>query len=86
MDDKLSVVNVCGGVLEVQPESITVLADTAIRGEDIEESKALEAKRLAELRLSKKLNDQDYTQALSELSRALSQLKAVELSRKGRVK
>ena len=86
LDDKLSVVNVCGGVLEVQPESITVLADTAIRGEDIEESKALEAKRLAEQRLSKKLNDQDYTQALSELSRALSQLKAVELSRKGRVK
>lgn len=80
------IVNVCGGVLEVQPHSVTVLADTAIRGEDIEESKALEAKRQAEEKLSHSSGDQDYNQALSELSRALSQIKAIELSRQGRVK
>ena len=45
------IVFVSGGVLEVQPKSVTILADTAMRGEDIEESKALEAKREAEARL-----------------------------------
>jgi F-type H+-transporting ATPase subunit epsilon len=83
---KHSVVNICGGVLEVQPASVTVLADTAIRVEDIDESRALEAKRQAEERLSKAVADHDFTQALSELSRALSQLQAVEISRKGRFK
>lgn len=86
LDNVTKIVNINGGVLEVQPASVTVLADTAIRGEDIEESKALEAKRQAEEKLTMATVDKDYTEALSELSRALSQLKAVELSRKGRVK
>jgi len=80
------IVFVSGGVLEVQPLSVTILADTAMRGEDIEESKALEAKREAEAMLANAASDKGYSQALSQLSRAISQLKAVELSRKGRVK
>ncbi len=85
--DKLTkIVNVNGGVVEVQPASVTVLADTAIRGEDIEESKALEAKRQAEEKLSMATADKDYTAALSELSKALSQLKAIELTQKVRLK
>jgi F-type H+-transporting ATPase subunit epsilon len=80
------IVFVSGGVLEVQPKSVTILADTAMRGEDIEESKALEAKREAEEILAKATPDKGYSQALSQLSRAISQLKAIELSRKGRIK
>ncbi len=83
LENQRKVVNIYGGVLEVQPESVTVLADTAIRGEDIDESLALEAKRQAEERLSRGPCDRDFTAALSELSRALSQLKAVELARNG---
>ena len=75
-------VNVYGGVLEVQPKSVTVLVDTAIRGEDIDESLALESKRQAEAKLAKGPKDQDYSAALAELSRALSKLQAVELTRK----
>ena len=75
-------VNVYGGVLEVQPKSVTVLVDTAIRGEDIDESLALESKRQAEAKLAKGPKDQDYSAALAELSRALSKLHAVELTRK----
>ena len=75
-------VNVYGGVLEVQPKSVTVLVDTAIRGEDIDESLALESKRQAEAKLAKSPRDQDYSAALAELSRALSKLQAVELTRK----
>ena len=65
---------------------MTILADTAMRGEDIEESKALEAKREAEEMLANATPDKGYSQALSQLSRAISQLKAIELSRKGRIK
>ena len=56
--------------------------DTAIRGEDIDESLALESKRQAEEKLAKSSRDQDYTAALAELTRALSKLQAVELTRK----
>ena len=81
-DGNKNLVNVYGGVLEVQPKSVTVLVDTAIRGEDIDESLALESKRQAEEKLAKSSRDQDYTAALAELTRALSKLQAVELTRK----
>ena len=81
-DGNKKLVNVYGGVLEVQPKSVTVLVDTAIRGEDIDESLALESKRQAEEKLAKSSRDQDYTAALAELTRALSKLQAVELTRK----
>lgn len=68
---------VAGGVLEVQPRSVTVLADTAIRGKDLDEAKALEAKRLAEEALAKKAADVDYARAQAELLEAIAQLSAI---------
>lgn len=68
---------VAGGILEVQPRSVTVLADTAIRGKDLDEAKALEAKRLAEEALAKKAADVDYARAQAELLEAVAQLAAI---------
>ena len=71
-----------GGILEVQPESVTVMADTAIRGEDLDEARALEAKRKAEDHMSKSHGDVDYAQASAELAKAIAKLRVIELTRK----
>lgn len=76
------VVFVAGGLLEVQPNLVTVLADTAIRGTDLDEAKALEAKRRAEEALSNRKSDIDYAKAQAELSEAIGQLHAIEMLRK----
>jgi F-type H+-transporting ATPase subunit epsilon len=68
---------VAGGILEVQPGGISVLADTAIRGKDIDEAKANEAKRLAEQALQTQSSDMNYASAQAELAIALAQLSAV---------
>ena len=73
---------VSGGILEVQPQVITVLADTALRGKDLDEAKALEAKRLAEEALSDRSALMDYAKAESELAEAVAQIRAIELIRK----
>ena len=76
---------VAGGLLEVQPHHVTVLADTAIRGADLDEAKASEAKRRAEEALSNKESVIDYSKAQSELSAAIAQLAAIaKLRQKGR--
>ncbi|MFJ2988117.1 F0F1 ATP synthase subunit epsilon [Collimonas sp. NPDC087041] len=76
---------VAGGLLEVQPHHVTVLADTAIRGADLDEAKASEAKRRAEEALSNKESVIDYAKAQSELSAAIAQLAAIaKLRQKGR--
>lgn len=76
---------VAGGLLEVQPHHVTVLADTAIRGADLDEAKASEAKRRAEEALSNKESLIDYAKAQSELSAAIAQLAAIaKLRQKGR--
>ena len=76
---------VAGGLLEVQPNNVTVLADTAIRGADLDEAKATEAKRRAEEALSNKESMIDYAKAQSELSAAIAQLAAIaKLRQKGR--
>src|SRR5471032_2420220 len=64
---------VAGGLLEVQPHRVTVLADTAIRGADLDEAKASEAKRRAEEALTNKESLIDYAKAQSELSAAIAQ-------------
>lgn len=69
---------VAGGILEVQPRAVTVLADTAIRGKDLDEAKALEAKRMAEEALAKKAADIDYARAQAELMEAIAQLRAIQ--------
>lgn len=73
---------VSGGVLEVQPNVITVLADTAIRGADLDEARALEAKRAAEEALKDRTSDIDYAQAQAELAEAIAQLHAIQKLRK----
>jgi F-type H+-transporting ATPase subunit epsilon len=75
---------VAGGILEVQPYSVTVLADTAIRGSDLDEAKAAEAKRLAEEALSNKDSKIDYAQAQAELAAAIAQLQAIHKLRQKR--
>jgi len=69
---------VAGGILEVQPKVVTVLADTAIRGADLDEAKAAEAKRLAEEALANKDGNIDYAQAQAELAAAVAQLAAIQ--------
>lgn len=73
---------VAGGVLEVQPGLVTVLADTAIRGKDLDEAKALEAKKTAEEAMAHKGSKLDYARAQAELAEAIAQLAAIEKMRK----
>lgn len=73
---------VAGGMLEVQPGLVTVLADTAIRGKDLDEAKALEAKRMAEEALRNQSAKLDYAKAQAELIEAIAQLEAIQRLRK----
>lgn len=73
---------VAGGILEVQPNKITVLADTAIRGNDLDEARALEAKARAEENLKDNASDVDSARAQAELSVAVAQLAALAKLRK----
>ncbi|CAH0221788.1 ATP synthase epsilon chain [Massilia sp. Bi118] len=76
---------VAGGILEVQPKGVTVLADTAIRGADLDEAKAQEAKRMAEELMLNKESQIDYAKAQAELAAAIAQLAAIaKLRHKGR--
>ena len=71
-----------GGFLEVQPHKVTVLADTAIRGADLDEARALEAKQSAEEAMKNRTSDIDYAQAQAELAEAIAQLRAIQQVRK----
>ena len=73
---------VAGGILEVQPGSVTVLADTAIRGHDLDEAKALEAKKLAEDAMRNAKSDIDLAAATSEFATMAAQLAAIQRLRK----
>ncbi|MEB0137859.1 MULTISPECIES: F0F1 ATP synthase subunit epsilon [unclassified Undibacterium] len=75
---------VAGGLLEVQPGTVTVLADTAIRGHDLDEAKANEAKKLAEQALVNHESKIDYAQAQIELATAIAQLAAIQKLRQKR--
>jgi F-type H+-transporting ATPase subunit epsilon len=68
---------VSGGMLEVQPHVVTILADTAIRGGDLDEARALEAKRAAEEMMKNRTGDVDYAAAQAELAEAIAQLAAI---------
>ena len=76
------VMYISGGMLEVQPESVTVLADTAIRADDLDEAKAQEAKRAAEERIHSSHGDIDYAQAATELAKAMAQLRVIDIVKK----
>jgi len=73
---------VSGGILEVQPHLVTVLADTAIRAKDIDEASALEAKAKAEEMLLDKSGKIDFAKAQAELAQAMSQLRTLDRLRK----
>lgn len=73
-----------GGALEVQPNKVTVLADTALRAKDLDEAAALAAKQRAEEALAGKVDKIDQAQALAELARAAAQLKMIQRLRKTR--
>src|ERR1043166_346125 len=73
---------VAGGILEVQPGGVTVLADTAIRGHDLDEAKALEAKQRAEQAMHDKSGKLEFAKAQAELAEAMAQLAAIRKLRK----
>jgi F-type H+-transporting ATPase subunit epsilon len=75
---------VAGGILEVQPDTVTVLADTAIRGKDLDEAKASQAKKLAEESLQNAEGKIDYAKAQAELAAAIAQLAAIQRFRQKR--
>ncbi len=68
---------VAGGILEVQPNRVTVLADTAIRGGDLDEAKAEAARKAAEEALANRSADIDYAKAQAELVAAMAQIAAI---------
>ena len=76
------VIFISGGILEVQPGMITVLADTAVRGHDLDEAKAIAAKAAAEEAMKNRTSDMDYAKAQAELSEAMAQIQAIERLRK----
>ena len=76
------VIYLSGGVLEVQPGAVTVLADTAIRGSDLDEARALEAKRKAEEHMNSSHGDVDFAMASAELAKAIAKLRVIELTKK----
>lgn len=75
---------VAGGLLEVQPDTVTVLADTAIRCADLDEAKATAAKQLAEEALANRDSQIDYASAQAELATAVAQLAAIHRLRQKR--
>jgi F-type H+-transporting ATPase subunit epsilon len=75
---------VAGGILEVQPNLITVLADTAIRGHDLDEAKALEAQKRAKESLQDRSGKMEYAKAVAELAEASAQIAAIRKLRQRR--
>ncbi|GDX55589.1 ATP synthase epsilon chain [Methylophilaceae bacterium] len=69
---------ISGGILEVQPGVVTVLADTAIRGHDLDEAKANAAKKAAEEAMKNRSSDVDYAKAQAELAEAIAQIQAIQ--------
>ena len=81
-NDEEEFVFVAGGILEVQPGTVTVLADTAIRGHDLDEAKALEAKQLAEDAMKNAKSDIDFAAAQGEFAAMAAQIAAIQKLRK----
>jgi F-type H+-transporting ATPase subunit epsilon len=82
--DEQQIVFVQGGFLEVQPDVVTVLSDTAIRARDLDEAKALEAKARAEEAMQNKTSKEEIATAEGELASAVAQLAAIRKLRRTR--
>ena len=81
-DNTEELVFVAGGILEIQPNVVTVLADTAIRGHDLDEAKATEAKKRAEEAMANAKSDIDLARAQGEFAMMAAQLAALSKLRK----
>lgn len=81
-NDRQEIYYVSGGMLEVQPFYVTVLADTVERAEDLDEAAVLAAKARAEEVIANKSSDVDYSIAAAELARAAAQIRAIHKVRK----
>lgn len=78
------VIYVSGGMMEVQPDRVTVLADTSVRAHDLDEAKAMEAERLAKDALANRAGVMEIAKAQAELAEAAAQLAAIRKLRKAR--
>ena len=82
LPNKTEIFYVSGGMLEVQPTVATVLADTVVRGADIDEAAAIEAKERAEKLIATKKADLDYANVMIDLAKASAQLRVINELRK----
>jgi F-type H+-transporting ATPase subunit epsilon len=73
---------VSGGMLEIQPHVVTILADTALRAQDVDEAAALEAKEAAERVVHDRQSDIDYARAMADLAQKAAELQAIQRLRK----
>jgi F-type H+-transporting ATPase subunit epsilon len=78
------IIYVSGGMMEVQPDRVTVLADTSVRAHDLDEAKAMEAERLAKEALTNRTAAMDIAKAQAELAEAAAQLAAIRKLRQRR--
>jgi len=76
--DQMKTFYVSGGILEIQPNEVTILSDTALREDDLDEERALEAERLAQEAMKNSANEVDATKAKSELLQAAAQLRLIK--------
>jgi|TARA_B110000014_G_scaffold249707_1_gene225257 F-type H+-transporting ATPase subunit epsilon len=81
-DDTEEVLYLSGGMLEVQPNQVIVLADVAIRSDDLNEQAILDAKKRAEENMTSANVDVDYATVAAELARAVAQLRVIQASKK----
>lgn len=81
-DGSEELVFVAGGILEVQPGRVTVLADTAVRAHDLDEAAALEAKQRAQELMENRQGDFEYATANAELAEAMAQLQTIQRLRR----
>jgi F-type H+-transporting ATPase subunit epsilon len=82
--DREEIIYVSGGMMEVQPHVVTVLADTSIRAENLDEAKALEAKRAAEEVITNRTGDMEIAEAQAVLAESVAQLAAIRKLRQAR--
>ena len=78
------VIYVSGGMMEVQPDRVTVLADTSVRAHDLDEAKAMESMRLAKEALADRSGVMDFAKAQAQLAESIAQLAAIRNLRKRR--
>ena len=76
--DEMKTFYVSGGILEIQPNEVTILSDTALREDDLDEERALESEKLAQEAMKNSSNEVDASKAKSELLQAAAQLRLIK--------